>query len=171
MGRFLSLAVLLLAVAAGVPALPAVDGKVSAGEYGGSQTLGEGALTLNWAPDGHGGVFLALSAPTKGWLAVGLGSQRMSGAYVYIGFVGAGGQAVFSEQTAKGHTHKDSGKKTADQSAVARTGANTVLEFHVPAGQLPFAGKAVPFIVASSGSPDLTSFHDGQFDTGTFSLP
>jgi hypothetical protein len=94
----------------------------------------------------------------------------MNGAYIYMGYVDAG-KAVFTEQAGKGHSHRDSGKKTADQSAVVTKGGSTVVEFHVPAAALPFTGKSVPFIVAFSDSADLTTFHEGNFGNGTLTLP
>ena len=111
-------------------AAPTVDGKVSSGEYANSQSLIDGKLTLNWAPDGSGGLFVAVATTGSGWAGVGFGSQRMNGAYIYMGYVDAG-KAVFTEQAGKGHSHRDSGKKTADQSAVVTKGGSTVVEFHV----------------------------------------
>ncbi|HTH13924.1 MAG TPA: DOMON domain-containing protein [Spirochaetia bacterium] len=163
-------AVLCAALVGWAVAAPTVDGKVGAGEYPNAQSLIDGKLTLNWAPDGAGGLFVAVSAKGSGWAGVGFGSQRMNGAYIYLGYVDAG-KAVFSEQAGKGHSHRDSGKKTADQSAVSSKAGVTVVEFHVPAAALPFTGKSVPFIVAFSDSPDLTTFHGDNFGTGSLTLP
>ena len=150
---------------------PVVDGKVSAREYAHTQAVIDGAAVLNWAGDGQGGLYLSLTAKTKGWAAVGLGSQKMAGAYIYIGYVGADGKAVFSEQVAKGHRHTESGKKTADKSVVTLTKGTTVLEFHIPAKDLPFTGKTVPFVTAFSDAADLVTFHNDSIDSGTFTFP
>lgn len=151
--------------------LPTVDGKVTAGEYSQSKKVIDGKATLNWSPDGKGGVFLALTANGKGWAGLGLGSKMMSGAFIYIGFVGSDGKSVFSEQVGKGHRHSDSGKKTADQSSVTLVGGVTTIEFHLAADKLPFQGKNVPFIAAFSNSADLVTFHEDSYDSGTFTLP
>jgi len=170
MNKFVLVSVLL---ACGTLAfsLPTVDGKVVAGEYAQSKAIIGGDATLNWSPDGKGGLYLALTAKGSGWAAVGLDSRAMNGAYIYMGFVGSDGKAVFSEQAGKGHRHTDSGKKTADQSVVKLASGVTTLEFHLPADKLPFKGKDVPFIAAFSDSADLVTFHGDSFDSGTLSLP
>jgi len=166
MKRILFVSVLAALAAVGAFAQPLVDGKVGSGEYAHSQKVIDGSAVLSWADDGKGGLFVALAAKGKGWAGVGLGSKRMAGAYIYLGFVGADGKAVFSEQDGKGHRHTESAKKTADQSAVVLSGGTTTLEFHIPASQLPFTGKSVPFIVAFSDSADLVTFHGDNYDAG-----
>jgi hypothetical protein len=150
---------------------PVVDGKVAAGEYALSKKVIQGKGLLSWASDGKGGLYIAYTAQGKGWAGVGLGAQEMNGAYIYFGFVGADGKVVFSEQMGKAHRHSDSGKKTADHSAVVLAGGATTLEFHVPAASLPFTGKTVNFITAFSDSADMMSFHGGNYDMGSFPLP
>ena len=166
MNRFLFASVLVVLAASGLFALPVVDGKVGSGEYVHSQKVVDATAVLSWTDDGKGGLYVALAAKGKGWAGVGLGSKRMSDAYIYLGFVGSDGKGVFSEQVGKGHRHTDSGKKTADQSAVVLSGGTTILEFHIPAAQLTFTGKSVPFIVASSDSADLVTFHGDNYDVG-----
>jgi hypothetical protein len=150
---------------------PVVDGKVVAGEYAHTQAVLDGSGTLNWSQDAQGGLSVALTAKTKGWAAVGFGAKRMSGSTIYLGFFGSDGKGVFSEQKAKGHGHSASGATATDKSVVTRTAGVTVVEFHLAAGQLPFTGKSVPFIVAFGPSADLVSFHEDNFDTGTLALP
>lgn len=158
--RRLVLVIAALAVTAlAFGADPVVDGKVSAGEYAHSQTLMGGNLVLSWQVDSDGGLFIAASAKTKGWVAVGLGSSKMEGSTIYIGSVGTDGTPAFSEDAGKGHGHAPAPSKTADQSAVGQDGEWTTLEIHIPAGSLPFTGTTVPFIVSFSGSKDLTTWH------------
>ena len=162
--------VLCFAVGAFAMAEPVVDGKVAAGEYAHTQAVLSGNGSLSWSQDAQGGLSVALTVKTKGWAAVGFGAKRMTGSTVYLGFVGADGKAVFSEQTAKGHRHSDATAKACDKSAVARIGNTTVIEFHLAGGKLPFTGQSVPFITAFSASADLVTFHD-DYDTGTITLP
>jgi hypothetical protein len=150
---------------------PVVDGKVAAGEYANSKKVIDGKAVLSWAGDGKGGLFVALSTKAKGWLAVGLGAKVMNGATIYFGFVGADGKPVFTEQAGKGHRHTDSGKKTVDASSVTMAAGATILEFHLPADKLPFTGKSVSFITAFSDVADLVTFHEDNYDTGSFPLP
>ena len=170
MRKGLLLVVLSLAVTAWATAAPVVDGKVSAGEYTNTKAVLSGNGTLNWAQDAQGGLNVALSVKTKGWAAVGFGAQRMAGASIYLGFVGTGGKAVFSEQMGKGHRHTDSSAATADQSQVSRAGTATIVEFHIAADKLPFTGTSVPFIVAFGDTADLTTFHNDNIDSGTLTL-
>ncbi len=169
MKKFLFLAV-FASLGAFALAEPTVDGKVATGEYAHSKSVMGGKATLNWALDADGGLSVALSAKTKGWAAVGFGSSKMDGSYIYFGFVGQDGKPVFTEQSGKGHRHTDSGKVTADQSVVAMAGETTVLEFHVPAANLPFSGTNVPFIVATGETADLKTYHGGSRDAGVISL-
>ena len=170
MKRFVSLAAVVFLAVGVLVAEPVVDGKVSAGEYSNSKSVLSGAGTLSWAGDGSGGLYIALSVKAEGWAGVGLGAKRMNGAYIYMGFLGSDGKAVFSEQAGRGHTHRDSGKKTADKFSVTQSGGLTVLEFHVPTANLPFTGNTVNFITAYSNSADLVTQHD-DYDTGSFAKP
>jgi hypothetical protein len=158
--------------AAALGADPVVDGKVQPGEYAHSRTLMNGKLLLSWQSDADGGLYLAVSARTSGWVAVGLGSQKMEGSVIYIGSVRADGTTAFSEDAGKGHGHAPAGTKTADQSAVGRDGEWTTVEVHVPAASLSFKGSLAPFIVAYAGSTDLTTWH-GLFNhaSGTLEVP
>jgi hypothetical protein len=171
--KALIMAAALMAAAAGYAAAdPAVDGSVAAGEYAHSQTLLGGKLVLSWQGDADGGLYLAVSARTNGWVAVGLGSQKMDGSVIFIGSVKDDGTPAFSEDSGKGHGHSPASARSADQSAVAAANGWTTVEVHVPAGSLPFTGASAPFIVAYSGSKDITTWH-GLFNhaSGTLTLP
>ena len=152
-------------------ALPTVDGVVAPGEYAHNLPLSDGNAVLSWAVDGTGGLYLALTAKGKGWAGIGLGSKKMSGAYIYLGFAGKSGKPVFTEQVSKGHHHSSSDKNTADQSAVGLKDGTTTLEFHIPVANFPFSGKTVSFIAAFSNAEDLTTFHGDNYDSGSFTLP
>jgi hypothetical protein len=105
MTRILLVYVALVGFGAALGADPVVDGKVSPGEYSHSQKLMSGKLVLSWQADADGGLYVAVTAMTKGWVAVGLGSTRMEGSTIYIGSVGNDGTPAFSEDTGKGHGH------------------------------------------------------------------
>lgn len=166
----LLLATALAVLTWGFASAQTVDGKVAAGEYAHSKTVLSGAGTLNWTLDADGGLTVAVSAKTKGWVGVGFGSDKMDGAYIYFGFVDETGKAVFTEQAGKGHRHSDSGKVTADKNAVTSVDGTTTIEFHVPAAQLPFSGTDVSFIVASGDSANLKAYHGGSKEAGKLSL-
>jgi hypothetical protein len=157
-------------VAVSVGATPVVDGKIEKGEYASSKSVLDGASTLYYSADGSGGLFVALETKTLGWAGIGLGSKRMDGARIYMGFV-KDNTPVFSEQLGSGHRHGPVKDKSADKSIVAQNGSMNVLEFHLPADKLPFKGKSVNYIAAFAAAADLTSFHEDNFDSGTFTLP
>lgn len=157
-----------LSVAAALNAEPKVDGVVTPGEYTHQLAVIDGTATVSWSPDGRGGLYLAASAPTPGWVGLGLGSQVMDGASIFMGYV-ADGKPVFSEQKGRGHSHTPATVQQADQSAVASQDGRTVIEFHLPAAAVP--GNSIPFITAYAGVPDLSTFHEDNLDAGTITLP
>jgi len=149
--------------------LPTVDGRVMPGEYSRSVSLLDGAVTVFWQADASGGLYVAVSAATTGWVGLGLGSVVMDGAHIFMGFV-RNGTPVFSEQIGVGHSHSQSPEKSADSFAVGERDGTTTLEFHIPAGKVPLDGNRVDFIVAYSGSADLTTFHEDNHDGGVMDL-
>jgi hypothetical protein len=141
-------------------AQPAVDGKIYDGKYSSSVPVLGGKVTVFYQADGSGGLYVAVKGKTKGWIAVGLGSQKMDGATIFIGYVGNDGNGVYSEDSGKGHDHTPKATAVSDQHIVATDGDSTVLEFHLPSSAVPSAGpKGIPFIAAYSDSKDLTSWH------------
>lgn len=150
-------------------ALPRVDGRVTTGEYARSVSLVYGDATVYYESDSAGGLYVAVSATTNGWVGIGLGSVVMNGAHIFMAHFKSG-QPVISEQVGEGHGHHPSEVAWADQGAVAVDGGVTTLEIHIPTGRLPRAGK-VGFIVAFSGSADLTTYHEDNHDGGFMELP
>jgi len=140
----------LLMMSTAAWSLPTVDGKISTGEYRRSISVLDGSATLYYDVDGQGGLYLAVSAATTGWVGLGLGTGVMNGAHIFMGFV-KNGVPVFSEQIGEGHSHRESPDKSADSFAVGQEGGRTTIEFHVPAGKLPIVGKTINFVVAFSG--------------------
>ncbi len=165
----LMLAALCAALAGGAWAAPTVDGKISQGEYSNIKKVLDGKGELSWDknPDG---LTVAIKVKTEGWVGVGFGADRMSGAYIFMGYVDGDGKAVFSEQKGKGHRHSPVDKPVADQSAVTWTKGDAVLEFHIPTAKIPFALGNVPFIAAFSDTADLKTFHGDNADMGTISI-
>jgi len=159
----------LFLISAAAWSLPKVDGKISAGEYGRSISVLDDSATLYYDVDGGGGLYLAVSAATTGWVGLGLGTGVMNGAHIFMGFV-KNGVPVFSEQIGEGHSHRESPEKSADSFAVGQEGGRTTIEFHVPAGKLPIVGKTINFVVAFSGSADLTTYHDDNREGGVIDL-
>ena len=163
--RLLIAAVLLMLGTAAWPA-PTVDGTIGAGEYVNTRTVLGGRGLLAWFK-GNDGLTLALSVKTDGWVGLGLGADHMDGAFIFMGYVDAAGKPVFSEQKGQGHRHVPAERNVVDQNVVTHVQGRTIIEFHIPAAKVPFALGTVPFIVASSDSADLKSYHGGSVDAGS----
>jgi hypothetical protein len=159
----------LLLAAGYAAAQPRVDGRVAAGEYDKSISVVDGAATVYYQFDAGGGLSVAVSAATTGWVGIGLGSSVMDGAHIFMGYV-KDGVPVFSEQVGAGHSHHESRDRSADSSAASQAGGTTTIEFHVPAGKVPLTGTTVPFIVAFSGAANLTTYHEDTRDGGTMDM-
>ncbi|MGA2477207.1 MAG: DOMON domain-containing protein [Spirochaetia bacterium] len=155
--------------AASLWSLPTVDGRVIAGEYSRSVSLLDGATTVYYQVDDAGGLYLAVSAATSGWVGIGLGSVVMDGAHIFMGYL-KDGAPVFSEQVGDGHGHHSSPGSTADASAVGQKDGVTTIEFHIPAGALPLPAGKINFITAFSGSADLSTYHEDNRDSGSLDL-
>src|SRR5208337_3129228 len=76
----------LLMMSTAAWSLPTVDGKISTGEYRRSISVLDGSATLYYDVDGQGGLYLAVSAATTGWVGLGLGTGVMNGAHIFMGF-------------------------------------------------------------------------------------
>ena len=150
-------------------ATPKVDGKVAPREYAHTLSVIYDTATVSWAADSSGGLYLAVSAPTTGWVGIGLGAVVMDGAHIFMGYV-KDGQSVTSEQVGLGHTHTASPVAWADASAVSQQAGQTTLELHVPGSRLPVQDGKVSFIVAFAGKADTATFHEDNHDGGYIDL-
>ncbi len=160
-----SLFVLLLALAT-LPAfaqatlkpsatVPKVDGVISDKEYVWTEASKDITLGLVLSQDG-GTLYAALSAPTRGWVAVGLGSLRMNNSYMVMGFDNGG--STISEQFGIRRNHAEANQKILKSSVAKVNGDATVLEFSVPAASFTKDGK-LDLILAYGQQANFTSMH------------
>lgn len=163
----LSLAALPLAAQELAPqaAAPRADGVAAPGEYAYEASYAGMRLGAALSPDGKT-LYLALSAPTKGWVAIGLGSLKMDGAHMVLGYE-APGKAVVSEEKGKGHSHSPTEDKRLLTSAVKEGAGSTVLEIGLPLAGLESQGK-IKLLIAYGARDDLRSPHSKY---GSFELP
>ena len=80
-----------------------VDGLISDKEYAFTVPLEKMTVVVTRSTDT---LFLGLRAQTKGWVALGFGSDRMDGAHLFIATV-TDGTASLSQQLGSGHSHKE----------------------------------------------------------------
>lgn len=157
--RFMLIA-LALAVASSwgqaTTSLPAgLDGKIATGEYSYTKT-DKGITVAARLSDDTKTLYVAVSAPTTGWVAIGLGSKKMSGAFMILGFVSDGKQTVSTEM-GKGYTHSP---VTASNvvSFITEDAGLTTLEISLPAAQSVKAGR-VAAIAAFGLKDNIRTIH------------
>ena len=139
------------------PSGPTVDGNVQPGEYLLSRDLDGTTLSMARTTDR---VYLAVSAPTSGWVAVGTGTGRMEGSRIFIGYV-KDGATTFEEDLGRGHRHgraADTPVETAH--ALVESGGRTMLEVELDASQVILAEASELRVIVAYGARDsLTAYH------------
>jgi len=139
---------------------PSVDGVIQSGEYSFSQDFDQ-QITL-YASRSSSTLYLAVVGNTSGWVAVGLGSPRMDGADIFMGFV-KDGKVTFKPQVGKGHRHSDAPADVADtlvSYAIKQSAGKTTLEVALKADAYIKSGQStldVIFAIGDQGS--FTQYH------------
>ena len=102
---------------------------------------------------------ITIEAETKGWIAVGLGSSRMDGSEMFIGY-NKDGEAFFEEHLGKGHSHKKTAGQRPVEYTVIESGGKTLMEFTVAKSDF-ISGSAgeLPVIIAYGARDNFTSMH------------
>ena len=135
---------------------PTTDGILGADEYSFNGTYSNMKLGVSLSADGKT-LYLALEAPTTGWVALGLGARAMNGAFIVFGSV-AKGKPIVSEQTGKGHGHRPNKENQLAASAVRETSGTTVLEIALPAATYA-TGNTMPILMSYSASDSFMLKH------------
>lgn len=148
------------------PSAVKVDGLISDKEYSLTVPLNNMTLYLTRTADT---LYLALSAPTKGWVALGFGSSRMDGARIFIGSV-TDGTVSLSEQLGRGHGHNQVGDPLTASYGMVEDAERTTLELALDAGDVISAGQSELMVLAAFGGTDeITRYHASR-DRLTFQL-
>jgi len=134
---------------------PTLDGVVAANEYSLSLPVGKITLSASRTADT---VYLAVSAPTTGWVSVGFGSERMDGADLFLGCV-TGGKPSFSQQLGAGHAHSRLPTPLVVRDAVQEAGGATTLETAFKAGDVIGGKKELWVLVAYGADDSFSSYH------------
>jgi len=138
---------------------PAVDGTVTPNEYSYSHTFDQ--LTL-YASRTSTTLYLAVVANTSGWVGIGVGSQRMDGADIFMGFV-KDGKVNFKAQVGKGHRHGDAPADVADtveSHALKTTGGKTTIEVALKsAAYIKKGQQSLDLIFAMGDQESYTQYH------------
>lgn len=145
---------------------PVIDGNMQKGEYVSAQAVGPFWLGAALSQD-KATLTVGLAAKSTGWISVGLGSLKMNGSYIIIGF-DKDGKATVSEEKGQGHGHSPSGTHKVIASALKTANGQTTLEFSIPAGDYVKGGK-LDLILGASNKADLVSWHP-QFKNVSLTL-
>jgi hypothetical protein len=143
--------------ALGLTSTPArVDGVFTDKEYSLVTEDAGMKLGLTWTADV---LYIGLSAPTTGWVAAGIGSMRMDGAVIYIGYA-VGQESQLKVQEGAGHRHADLNADAPRGYAVKEAGGRTVLELALDASSAISKNQAVLQLVFAMGAADsFSSMH------------
>jgi|SRR5208337_3009970 len=147
---------------------PVIDGVVKANEYSFSQQFDSLTLYANRTKDT---LSLAIVGDTTGWVSVGLGSLKMDGSTIFIGFVGADGKVQFKTQTGTGHRHVDAPKSVADSVtafAMKEADGKTTLELSLTSAAYIKSGQTSLDIIYAVGEDK--SFVPPHSSRGSVSL-
>ncbi|MGO9308354.1 MAG: DOMON domain-containing protein [Spirochaetia bacterium] len=148
---------------------PTVDGVVQAGEYTYSHDFDQ-KMTL-YASRTTDTLYFAVVAPTDGWVSVGLGSKKMDGSVIYIGYVGTDGTVSFKTQVGKGVRHVDATpdiNATLISYAMKQQDGKTTLEIAVKAAAFIKQGQSSLDVIYAVG--DQRSFNRYHTYRGATSL-
>lgn len=160
---------LSLASAQKLPLSPSsvkVDGLISEKEYALTIPLEKMTVVVTRTADT---LYLGLSAQTKGWVALGFGSDRMDGAHLFIGTV-TDGTASLSQQLGSGHSHKEISDNLAIDYAIVEDSGRITLEISLKSNDVIAVGQKEISILASFGSTDKITVYHSSRESITFQL-
>jgi hypothetical protein len=146
-----------------------VDGVVNPAEYSFSQNFDDLSLSANRTADA---LYFGLVGNTTGWVSVGLGSLKMDGSTIFIGFVGSDGKAQFKAQAGSGHSHKDAGgdvAATVISYAMKESGGKTTLEIALKPAAYIKAGQTALQVIYAEGTEK--SYIPRHMFRGALSIP
>lgn len=110
-----------------------VDGIAGPNEYPNSVLVNGIRLFSALSPDRQT-LYLTVTAPTSGWVAVGPGASRMNGAFLVLGY--HDGKAAFvREDTGRGWSHTPNREQVALASGVVEADGLTHMEVALPAAR------------------------------------
>ena len=113
---------------------------------------------LKWTVEGEK-LVISFEAETKGWVAVGLGSSRMDGATIFIGY-DKRGEAFFEEHQGAGHFHRKSAVQRPVEYELTETDGVTIMKFSIAKSDFVSQGmKELPVIVAYGARDNFSSMH------------
>lgn len=138
--------------------LPTIDGAVASGEYTWTKVIGKATISFTLGTDGL--AYYAITAPTKGWVALGFGSDRMNNAVIAMAY-DDGKTPFFTEQKGKGHGHSDATDTVVKKWAVKNDNGVTTLEISFPA-DLAKVKDQIKVIFAYGKDTNIKNYHQSR---------
>jgi hypothetical protein len=167
---FASLTVLLLSGALSAQTVlkpsashPVIDGSIGVDEYQFSTEVSGMKVGATLGDDGK--LYLSISAKTAGWVALGVGGQRMDGSRLFLAY-DTGAKQAFNEQRGVGHGHTDVSDTIVEKWAVKNADGVTSLELVLPSSAAIADGK-LDLLFAYSNSTSYFTHHAAR---GSLSL-
>jgi hypothetical protein len=102
-------------------------------------------------------LYLAIEAPTQGWVGLGVGGLVMNGSRLFLGVV-QDGKPAFVEKLGKGHFYTDAKDLVVKSWSVKTEGGKTVMEISLPSSAALWQGK-VNTVFSFSKSPKFDTRH------------
>ncbi len=140
--------------------IPVADGTVGSGEY--TASVEKGGMTLYYTVTADS-IFLAIRAKTSGWVAIGIGSDRMDKAVIFMGY-DAGGTPAYAEQKGIGHGHSDlAAAGVVISKGLRESDGWTVMELALSRAKALAPGSAsLPVIIAAGKADSFKAIHSSR---------
>ncbi|HUX50358.1 MAG TPA: DOMON domain-containing protein [Spirochaetia bacterium] len=169
-------AMMLLVIAVGSASLafaqtgggmPVADGTVGQSEY--ANVHQDNRMTV-YSTITSNTLYIAVTAPTDGWVAVGLGTSKMNGATIFMGYVDDNMAPQTTVQRGSGHSHSATQEVTPISEVVGSGNGITTLEIAVNRADFADAGqKQLDYIYAYGTAKNFRTRHVFR-NAGTLSL-
>jgi hypothetical protein len=146
---------------------PVVDGVSEPGEYATTVNKGGMSVSFTLTPDK---IYAACVSPADGWVSIGLGSTRMSGATMFIGYVDDSGKPAFAVKKWAWFALRDNNGVSPISWAVATSGGKTTLEIALNRNDfIPSGQGLLKYISAYANRKDFKTKHV-SFGSGTLPI-
>ena len=140
---------------------PSADGAVQPGEYTYSHNF-DNKVTV-YASRTADTLYLGVVGDTDGWVAVGVGSKKMDGDAIFIGFVDTDGKVNFKTEMGKGHKLVDASSDASASvisSAMKQEGGKTSLKVALKASDFIKQGQSSLDVIFAIGKDrSFTRYH------------
>jgi hypothetical protein len=126
-----------------------LDGSISEEEYKTVEVKNDFTIAARLSDD-KTTLYAAIQGPTTGWISIGIGTLKMNGSFMTLGYVADGKPAV-SFELGKGYSHAPTPAPGA-VAFVSESNGITMLELSLPA--LSYVKNGILQVIVASGPKD-----------------